>query len=407
MNTININRKRHGRMQSLWLPGTILATMLAFTSCISDDTDFSDIIDATPDYALRDISFDESALTESETVPTDDNDYYENSTFSRTVYVTFADNTATVTTSAKGISTAIDGAHVTITTTKSGVNYVLSGSTTDGGFKVYSEKKFMLTLNGVSIANTTGAAINNQCGKRMYVHLAEGTTNSLTDGTTYDTPATEDEKGALFSEGQIIFSGSGTLNVTGCYKNGIASDDYIVVRPGGVVNVACSSRACLKANDGIFIRGGVLNLEATGDGGKALNSEADIEISGGRLTAIVSGGTLVSGTDTTGVAAIKCDSALLMRSGTVSLKCTGEGGKGINAKEAVTVEGGQLTIETFGSKSLASPKGIKTDGTLTFSGGSSYIYSANSSPVDAEGSLTVGETLTATYSTDGKLLLVE
>lgn len=389
------------------LLSSVFASLLALTSCVNDDTDFSDIIGATPTYTLPDISFSQTPLSEDETIPTDDGDYHENSTFSRTVYVSFSGDEATVETTASGIKYTVDGAHVSITTTKSGVNYVLTGSTTDGGFKVYSEKKFMLTLSGVSIENPSGAAINNQCGKRMFVHLTDGTSNTLADGTAYDTPASEDEKGTLFSEGKIIFSGSGTLSVTGSYKNAIASDDYIVVRPGPVINASCSARSCLKANDGIFLRGGVLNLEATGDGGKALNSEANVEISGGRLTAITSGSTLISEGDTTSVAAIKADSSFVMRSGTVSLKSTGEGGKGIRSTSSVSIEGGQLTIETFGAKQLSSPKGIKTDGEILFQGGTSLVYSYGSTPLDATSGITVATALTATYSDDGKLVVVE
>lgn len=389
----------------------LLATamaVLALTSCVSDDTDFSDIIDATPTYELRDISFDYTALSEDEeTVPSDDNDYHENSSFSRTVYIAFADGSATVTTTASGIKYTTDGAHVTVTTTKSGVHYILSGSTTDGGLKIYSEKKFKLTLSGVSITNPTGAAINNQCGKSMYIVLADSSTNSLTDGTAYDTTAGEDEKGTLFSEGQMIFSGSGTLNVTGNCRNGIASDDYIVFRPGNVINVTCPARNCVKANDGVTIRGGVLNLEATGDGGKAINSEANVTVGGGRLTAIVSGATLVSGADTTGVAAVKSDSSVVVSGGTIAIKCTGEGGKGINANGNITMSGGSLTVETFGAKTLSSPKGIKADGWIAFSGGDTYVYSANSTPVDTSGGLTIGATLTATYSSDNKLLEIK
>lgn len=402
-----MNKKPITLRPALAALAALAAMSLALTSCQNDDTDFSDIINAAANYELRDIAFDETALDESDTVIEDDNDYYENNTFSRTVYVTFDGSSATVSTTASGISSSIDGAHVTLTTKKSGVHYVLSGSSSDGSIKIYSEKKYMMTLSGVTLTSSQGAAINNQCGKSFYLHLADGTTNSLTDATSYQTPTGEDEKGTLFSEGQIIFSGTGTLNVTGRSQHGIASDDYIVFRPGPVINVTCTARSCVRGKDGIYVRGGVLNLSSSGDGGKGMNTKGELAISGGRVTAIVTGAPLVEGTDTTGVAAFKADSLFTMTGGTVAAKLTGDGGKGINADVAVTQSGGSLTIETFGAKLLAAPKGIKTDGTASFTGGDAYVYSANSVPVDAESGMTVATTLTATYSADKKLLQIK
>lgn len=390
---------------------TALTCLMA--SCENDDTDFSDIIDGgsgqETSYTLRDIDFDETALAESETIPADDNDYVENSSFTKAVVITYNGDTATISANFSGLKASVSGAHVVVTSDIAGAAYTLTGSTTDGSFKIGGDydHKLMLTLDNVSINNPTGAAINSQCGKSMYVVLAEGSVNTLSDGATYNTPSGEDEKGTLFSEGQIIFCGSGKLTVAGNHQNGIASDDYIVFRPGNVINVACSKKNCLKANDGISIRGGVLNLSATGDGGKAVNSEANINVSGGRLTAIATGNALAQGGDTTGVAAMKCDSTLTITGGTVNLKATGDGGKGIKANGNVLIGGGNLAIETFGTKLLSSPKGLKADDNLTFSGGSSYIYSANSSPIDADGQTTISPQLTATYSSDNKLVEVK
>lgn len=402
-----MNKQNISLRHALAAVAAVMATGSVLVSCQSDDTDFSSIIDATADYELRAIAFDSTALAESDTVVADDNDYYENNTFSRTVYVTYDGDTATVSTTASGITAKVSGAHVTLTTKKSGVHYVLSGASSNGSVKIYSEKKFMMTLSGVSLTSEQGAAINNQCGKSFYLHLADGTTNSLTDAITYQTVTGEDQKGALFSEGQIIFSGTGTLAVTGRHLNGIASDDYIVFRPGPVINVTCTARNCVRGKDGVYVRGGVLNLLSSGDGGKGINSNGEIAVSGGRVTAIVTGAPLISDGDTTGVAALKGDSLFTMTGGTVAAKLTGDGGKGINADVAVTQSGGSLTIETFGTKVLAAPKGIKTDGTLTFSAGEAYIYSANSQPTDATAGTTVASTLTATYSTDKKLLQIK
>lgn len=377
-----------------------------FTACENDDTDFSSIIDGAPDYELKDISFNYTPIVKSDSVPADDNDYVENSEFSRTVTITYNDGTATVETKASGIASTVDGAHVTINTTRKGVHYIISGTSANGSLKIYSERKFWLTMNGVNITNPHGAAINNQCGKSMYVELAAGTNNSLTDGLNYIDVANEDQKGTLFSEGQIIFSGTGTLNVTANSRNGIASDDYIVFRPGSVINVTCVGKNCVKANDGISLRGSVLNLESSGMGGKAVNCEANVEVRSGRLTAIASGQPLIEGADTTNVAALKCDSSFVVSGGEVNLKCTADGGKGLNANGDVTIYGGNLTIESVGKKLYGSPKALKCDGVATIHGGTSYIYSANSKPIDAGKGLNIIQPIAATYSKDGKLVRI-
>lgn len=385
--------------------------LVAMASCENDDTDFSNIINShedIPEYVLPTIEFDDTALDETEIVPADDNDYEENSTFSRTVTITYNGNTASVDTTLDQVGVSIDGAHVTVNSELAGVNYVLKGNTVNGSFKVYSEHRWKLTLNGVSITNLTGAAVNNQCGKSLYAVLADGTTNTLTDGAAYtNTPAGEDEKGTLFSEGQIIFSGKGRLNVTGNYRNGIASDDYIVFRPGNVIRVDCPAKNCIKANDGVSVRGGVLNLSSTGNGGKAINSESDIDITGGRLTAIVSGNTLAENGDTTSVAALKSDSSVVITGGTVELEATGDGGKGIRANEDIIIGGGSLTVEALGEKGVSAPKGIKADGNISFQSGSSYIYSANSTPIDEGKTLIISDSLTASYSSDEKLVEIK
>ncbi|MGN0213394.1 MAG: carbohydrate-binding domain-containing protein, partial [Muribaculaceae bacterium] len=67
-----------------------------------------------------------------------------------------------------GVEVSADGAHVTVnSTTSQEVKYRLTGSTTDGSFKIYGVVKYELTLDGVNITNPQGAAINSQCKKKM------------------------------------------------------------------------------------------------------------------------------------------------------------------------------------------------------------------------------------------------
>lgn len=249
---------------------------LSFSSCENDDSDLGLVSDEVNDT----IDFDGTPLIERDSVRAYDNDYYENSRFTRVVDIVYNGSSATVKSDYSDVVSVIDGAHVTVRSSLKGLHYIIGGTTENGSLKIYGENKFLLTLNGVDIYNPHGAAINNQCGKSMYIDIAG--TNSLKDGNSYQTPSNEDEKGTLFSEGQMIFSGNGTLNVDGNYLNAIASDDYIVFRPGNIINVSCNKRSCIKANDGLSIRGGALNINAFGVESKGINSDAKIDVAGGR-----------------------------------------------------------------------------------------------------------------------------
>lgn len=372
----------------------LFAALLAvIVSCEDDDSDFSDVIsELEAKNAYKEIAFDTTPLVEDEEeYASDDTDYEENSTFSRAVYITYEGSSVSVEGSYSKVTVTADGAHVTVSSTRSGVEYVLSGYSDDGSFKIYSENKIKVTLDGLTLTNPSGAAVNNQCGKSMYVVLADSTENTLTDGTSYTMTAGEDMKGTLFSEGQIIFSGAGTLNVYGNYKNGIVSDDYIVFRPGNVINITNVAGNGIKSNDGISVRGGVLNISATADGAKGINCESNIDISGGRTTIITSGGTRIADGDTTGVAGVKSDMQMLMSGGELNIQSSGEGAKGINCNTDMTYTGGELNIVTLGQKVYSAPKGIKVDGLLDISGGYIYAFSYYSDPVDADGGMTVAD----------------
>ena len=171
------------------------------------------------DITPKDIVLDNSDLTEpAEVIPDDEDaldfgDYVENTVWALTVRINFDGDSATVTGNPSTVMVEIDGAHVTVTSAAKRVRYILTGTTPDGSIKFYSERKFQVQLAGVDITNPHGAAINNQCGKSFYLVLNGGTENTLRDGTEYTMVEDEDQKAALFSEGQILVSGKGKLNV--------------------------------------------------------------------------------------------------------------------------------------------------------------------------------------------------
>jgi len=298
------------------------------------------------------------------------------------------------------VSVSTNGAHVTVSSyTSKFLVLRLSGATDNGSLLVFSNKKFGLELCGVRILNPQGPAINNQCGKSFYVTMADGTENELADGETYAaapvsaTGDTLSQKGVLFSEGQIYFRGDGELTVRGNARNGIASDDYITFE-SGVVNVFMASTATngVKANDGVFISGGTLNIDVKGNGARGIKNDARMEISGGQTTITTSGDCkieLVDGVpDTTSCAGIKCDSLMCMTAGVLNITSTGDGGKGINASQAIEFRGGTLDVQALGTEEVGKPKAVKSDVAIEISGGSFHALSYRSRACDNAGSNT-------------------
>lgn len=270
---------------------------------------------------------------------------------------------------------SVNGADVTITSTSNRfLLLTLSGTTSDGSLLVYSLKKYGIILNGVNITNQDGPAINNQCDKSLYVTLADGTTNVLTDGVSY-AEQTYSQKGTFFSEGQIYFDGTGSLTVNGNAKNGIASDDYIIINSGTInVSVDGTGSNGIKVNDGFTINGGTLGIAVKADGARGIKSDARVTISEGETTITTKGGCLIETVDgvvdTTSAAGIKCDSLFLMTAGVLKVTSTGDGGKGINSDEIIQFEGGTLEANTTGSNDEGKPKAIKGDKGIIVSGGS-------------------------------------
>ena len=253
----------------------------------------------------------------------------------------------------EGVTITKTGADVVVTSISlSEITYQLTGTTTTGSFKVYSDTKFNLNLNSVNITNDNGAAINIQTGKKCTVNLTGIST--LVDAASYSTVSGEDQKGCFFSEGQIIFTGTGTLNVTGNYKHGICSDDYIDIQ-GGNVNIVKAANDGIRVNDYFLMTNGSLTTVATGDG---IDGDAGyVQIDGGTINITV------STADTKG---IKCDSVITVNGGDVTLTVPAAQGKGFKTKQTMTMNGGTITANMTGDVAIVSNDpsyctAIKTD----------------------------------------------
>ena len=328
------------------------------------------------------VAINKNAISESVNVNADDDDYIENTTFGKTITITFSKSgAATVSGDDAGI-VSINGNDVTATNnTETIIRYVLTGETNDGFFKLYSSKKQAIVLNGVSITNPDGAAINNQSKKRTFIVLNDGTKNYLTDGTNYsDATDNEDMKACFFSEGQLVFSGSGYLEVDANCKAGIRSDDYVRTMPKSNIFVDASSGNGIRGNDAVIVTGGVINVNVTGTADKGISTDGEIRINGGRTTILTSGGYEYDEDDKdyTACSGLKADSVVTINGGELNIMSTGTGGKGINCDDKININDGVIRIITTGkrqkdSKGSVSPKGIKADGNITVKGGQTQV----------------------------------
>ena len=410
------------RIVLFWIP----LLLLLLVNCTTESFDFGDqegilvggsggggssqpnptIPEGSEDLLGFTIAFDESDKTAygsmSETVTSDD-DFIENSQFASVVTIIYNGTTAAVSNGVSGVEVSSNGAHVVVNSTVSGVEYVLSGTTTNGSFKVYSEKKFKLSLAGVSILNPVGAAINIQSSKRVFVVCADETTNVLTDGSSYTaTTDGEDMKACLFSEGQLIFSGGGSLTVTGNYKHAITSDDYVRFRSGCNITVASAKKDGIHTNESgldVVISGGAIQAQVAGAASKGISCDGNLTISGGKLTAFTSQTALYEDNDLSSCAGIKCDGNILITGGEIAIQSTGGAGKGINCDGSITINDGTVKVITTGTQCVygkldSSAKGIKANGALTINGGTVLVKATGgegSEGIESKSVLTVNE----------------
>lgn len=377
-------------------PGSLVDS-LDFTQDTETQTGGNDTTTVAP-------KFNESVLA---------GDSISGTTFDRTIQIVFADGAARVTGDINSTVT-VDGNHVTVNnTTDEKVIYELKGTAKDGSVKLYSTKKQALVLDGLDLTSTRGAAINNQGKKKCFV-VVKGT-NVLKDAASYtSTPADEDEKAAFFSEGQLIFSGDGTLTVTAQGKSGITSDDYVHFMESQVVNVTSGAGHGIRGKDAVYISDGTVSVSVSADMKKGITSDSLVCINGGSTTINVSGSAAYDTEDAEykGTAGIKADCLFEINGGSLYVTNTGTGGKGISGDMTGSFNGGYVKVVTKGSNygqsssnrygsdssNSVSAKGIKFDGNLFFNGGTVIVNCAAHEGIESKGNITVTDGVVYSYS---------
>lgn len=161
----------------------------------------------------------------------------------------------------------------TVTITEEAV-YIISGSLDDGMIIVDAPDtaKPRLVLNGVDINSADSAALYILEADKVFVTLAEGSQNTLSNDGSFTAIDENNIDSVIFSKQDLTLNGSGTLTVTSPAGHGIVSKDDLAVT-GGTYLITSAAHG-VDANDSIRITGKTsVTVDAGKDGIHAENNE--------------------------------------------------------------------------------------------------------------------------------------
>ncbi len=258
--------------------------------------------------------------------------------------------------------------------------YVMSGTLTDGQIVVDAEDtdKVQLVLNGVTLFSSDNAPIHIKNADKVFITLAEGSENTLTDGAGRVQSDDNNVDAVIFSKADLTINGSGVLNITGNYKHGIVSKDDLIIT-GGTLNITALKDA-LNGKDCVKIRDGIFNLTVTdGNGIQSKNGDdatkGYVYICGGEIS-VLNGQEGVEGTavviDGGTIDIMVQDDGLNAARGNSSAETEESGGSdrggemGNDTNCYIAINGGTITIDAGGD-------GIDSNGSIYVTGGTTYV----------------------------------
>lgn len=211
-----------------------------------------------------------------------------------------------------------------------------------------------IILDNVSI-DSTKSSINVVNSKGVYIELVGN--NNLSDSTNN----TDDTDAVIYSSDDLIIEGSGTLNITANYKDGIASLDDLIIK-NGTYNISATDDG-IRGKDLVLIMDGNFDITSSGDAIKSTNDKesdkGNIKISGGEFIIKTTNGDGVSSSNTVEITEGKFNITSVTSSSNTDASI-----KGIKADNNIIIDGGTYIIETVDDGIHADAKLEINDGLL-------------------------------------------
>lgn len=366
-----------------------LTLMLALSACSSpDSTEESATVTETAGAAVESTLASTDTLTDStETVAAEipvngeTHDDAADYTWDAAEEITVQLNGDSITAGSPDV--VIDGSTATITAAGT---YRLSGSLSDGQVIVETEDKdtVRLILDGVEITSASSAPIYISKADKTILVLAEGSVNTITDGSSYvlADPESDEPNAAIFATSDLTITGTGSLEVNGNYNDGIATKDGLILAAGSISVSAVDDG--IRGKDYVYVKEGGITVTAQGDGIKADN---DTDTSKGFITIDLGRIEVTSGGD-----AISAQTNVLVSGGELILDAGGGSdavidenlsAKGIKGGSSVTVANGIVTIDSA-DDSLHSNNSITiNNGVVTLSSGDDGMHADTALTINA------------------------
>lgn len=307
-----------------------------------------------------------------------------------------------------GVNAQVDGSTLTILDEG---DYLLTGTASDAQIIISAEDSdnVHLLFNNLSLSSSTSAPVVVLQADKTIITLVAGTSNSLTDASTF-VQVEEEPNATLYSKDDLTINGTGSLDIIANYNHGIyAKNDLRIL--DATLSVSATNDG-IKGKDSIEVRNANITISANGDGLQSSNIESTevgsiliesgtfvitagldgiqaenrLEIQGGSLN--INSGEL-SSSDASGKS-LKATNLVLITGGEFDLYSSDDA---IHSNMDVVISGGNLTIES-------SDDGIHADANLSLLGGTVNVLDAYEG-LEASNILIAGGDHTLTTYDDG------
>ena len=320
----------------------LISTMLAMTSLAacgtksastSTSSSSSTTVSTSDMFTKRDLdsSYDESKATK----------------------IKLSDSKTTV--SGDGAKYSSENGVNTVTITKEGT-YILSGEL-NGQIFVDTDKtaKVQIVLNGVTISSKSTAAIQVKQADKVFLTLAKGSENTLTENGEFASDDTSTVDGVIFSKDDLTINGTGSLKISTASGHGVVSKDDLVIA-SGTIDITSSGHG-LQGKDSVRIADGTITISSSNDG---IHSENKDDSSLGFV--YIKDGTIKITAVDDGIHSVN---NVTIDGGTISVSESSEGIEG----QSIDINGGKIDVTSSDDGLNAASSSSSSDNTNQGFGG--------------------------------------